>query len=72
MRVNTISPGHIGTELLQAPALKPLLGEWASLTPQRRVGTPEELKGIAVYLPSDAASYTTGSDVVVDGGYTLV
>ncbi|MGO1563118.1 MAG: SDR family oxidoreductase [Actinomycetaceae bacterium] len=72
VRVNTISPGYIGTELLQAPALKPLLEEWASLTPQRRVGTPEELKGIAVYLASDAASYTTGSDVVVDGGYTLV
>ncbi|MGC5616274.1 SDR family oxidoreductase [Georgenia sp. Z1491] len=72
VRVNTISPGYIGTELLQAPALKPLLEEWASLTPQRRVGTPEELKGIAVYLASDAASYTTGTDVVVDGGYTLV
>jgi len=71
VRVNTISPGYIGTELLQSETLRPLLEQWAEITPQRRVGRPEELKGIAVYLASDASSYATGSDVVVDGGYTL-
>lgn len=72
VRVNTISPGYIGTELLQAEELKPLRKQWEELTPQRRVGRPDELQGIAVYLASDASSYATGADFVVDGGYTAV
>lgn len=72
VRVNSISPGYIGTELLQSDDLRPLLKQWEEMTPQRRVGKPEELKGVAVYLASDASTYTTGSDIIVDGGYTLV
>lgn len=72
VRVNTISPGYIGTDLLQSDALRPLLEKWAEMTPQRRVGKPDELKGIAIYLASGASSYATGSDFIVDGGYTLV
>lgn len=72
VRVNTISPGYIGTDLLQSDALRPLTEQWVRATPQQRIGKPEELKGIAVYLASEASSYATGSDVIVDGGYTLV
>ena len=72
VRVNTISPGYIGTELLQAEDLRPLRQQWEQLTPQRRVGRPDELQGIAVYLASEASSYATGADFVVDGGYTAV
>lgn len=70
VRVNSISPGYIGTELLQSEELAPLRKEWEDLTPQRRVGSPDELRGIAVYLASDASSYATASDFIVDGGYT--
>ena len=37
----------------------------------KRIGAPEELVGIAVYLASDASSYVTGQNIIVDGGYSL-
>lgn len=70
VRVTTISPGYIGTELLRFDALAPLREEWEGLTPQRRVASPDELKGIATYLASDASSYATAAGFIVDGGYT--
>lgn len=73
VRVNAVSPGYIGTELItEAPALEPLIEQWTAVTPQKRMGEPEELQGIYLYLASDASSYTTGSDFIVDGGYTAI
>lgn len=73
IRVNTISPGYIGTDLLyKNEKLKPLIAEWEAATPQKRLGKPEELQAIALFLASDVSSYATGSDFIVDGGYTLV
>jgi len=70
IRVNSISPGYMKTEMVLSsmPALFPT---WESLTPMGRLGNPEELRGALIYLASDAASYTTGHDLVVDGGYTI-
>jgi sorbose reductase len=45
---------------------------WKSMSPLRRPGEPEELWGVLVLLVSDAASFVTGSDFVVDGGFTCV
>jgi len=73
VRVNSISPGYIATDLvLNAPLLRPLIEQWNALTPVRRMGRPDELQAIAVYLAGDASSFTTGSDFIVDGGYTCV
>ena len=72
VRVNSISPGYMATALVNDDDLKPLIGEWEERTPMKRIGEPEELKGVAVYLASEASTFTTGSDIVVDGGYTLV
>lgn len=71
VRVNSISPGYIATELtLNAPKLAPLIEGWKEMTPVGRMGTPEELQAIAVYLAGDASDFTTGSDFVIDGGFT--
>ena len=71
VRVNSISPGYIGTELtLNSPTLKPLIQMWNEMAPLKRMGKPEELQGIAVYLAGDASSFTTGSDFIIDGAFT--
>lgn len=73
VRVNTISPGYIGTDLaLNSPTLKPLVKEWESMSPMHRIGKPEELQAIAVYLASDASPFTTGSDFIIDGAFSCV
>jgi NAD(P)-dependent dehydrogenase (short-subunit alcohol dehydrogenase family) len=73
VRVNSISPGYIGTDLvLTNPSLKPLIAKWEELSPMKRIGTPEELQTLILYLASDASSFTTGSDFVVDGAFTAI
>lgn len=71
VRVNTISPGYMATEMtVNDPNLKPLISQWEKLIPVGRMGQPEELEAIAVYLAGDMSSYTTGADFRIDGAYT--
>lgn len=71
VRVNCISPGYIGTELtLNSPSLQPLIEQWNAMAPLGRMGRPEELQSICVYLAGDTSSFTTGSDFIVDGAFT--
>lgn len=71
VRVNCISPGYIGTELtLNSPTLVPLIEKWNEMAPLGRLGKPEELQSICVYLAGDTSTFTTGSDFVVDGAFT--
>lgn len=71
VRVNSISPGYIGTELtLNSPTLVPLIEQWNAMAPMGRMGKPEELESICVYLAGDTSSFTTGSDFVIDGAFT--
>ena len=73
VRVNCISPGYIGTDLtLNSPTLIPLIEQWNTVAPMHRLGKPEELQAIAVYLASDASPFTTGSDFVIDGAFTCI
>jgi NAD(P)-dependent dehydrogenase (short-subunit alcohol dehydrogenase family) len=68
IRVNSVSPGYILTELVEPLAEYHAL--WEPKIPLGRIGRPEELTGLYLYLASAASSYMTGSDVVIDGGYT--
>lgn len=72
VRVNAIAPGYMRTELVdQVLEENPEMAEtWLENTPMGRLGRPEELRELVVYLASEASSYMTGSTVVMDGGYT--
>jgi NAD(P)-dependent dehydrogenase (short-subunit alcohol dehydrogenase family) len=71
IRVNAIAPGIIDTKFAAALIENPvLMGQINAMTPLGRPGQPEEIVGAALYLASDASSYTTGSVIVCDGGTT--
>ncbi|KAF3179295.1 Sorbose reductase sou1 [Orbilia oligospora] len=70
-RVNIVSPGYIATEALGA-APDPMRVAWKGRTPMGREGSMNEIKGAYVYLASDSSSFATGTEVVLDGGYTSV
>ncbi|KAK9322400.1 L-xylulose reductase [Lipomyces orientalis] len=67
-RVNSISPGYIDTGLSDFVDQK-VQDLWLSMIPMGRDGEAKELKGAYVYLCSDASSYMTGADLLIDGGY---
>jgi NAD(P)-dependent dehydrogenase (short-subunit alcohol dehydrogenase family) len=70
IRVNAVAPGYVKTEM--APVDRPeFRRHWIEDTPQQRYALPEEIAPSVVFLASDAASFITGSVLVIDGGYTL-
>jgi gluconate 5-dehydrogenase len=73
VRANVIAPGGFLTDPTRRWFQeKPELREtFESMVPMARLGEPEEIGPLALYLASDASSYMTGSVVVIDGGYTL-
>ncbi|KAF2455679.1 hypothetical protein BDY21DRAFT_350031 [Lineolata rhizophorae] len=69
-RANSISPGYMATEISDFIPQE-TKNIWKSKIPMGREGEAFELKGAFLYLASDASSYTTGADILVDGGYAL-
>lgn len=69
IRVNGIGPGSIETEVFKAVADNPeALNKILSRTPLERVGRPEEVASVAVFLASEESSYITGQTIYPDGG----
>jgi len=65
--VNTVSPGYIGTEMVRA--VKPeVLDKIVATIPVKRLGAPEEIASIVVWLASDEAAFATGADFSLNGG----
>ena len=72
IRVNSISPGYMNTILNEGDGLEAARKIWANRTPMGRMGEREELCGAVLLLASNAGSYITGADIVVDGGQTVL
>ncbi|MDD3252400.1 MAG: SDR family oxidoreductase [Lachnospiraceae bacterium] len=76
VRCNSVSPGYMsqgmsnvkGRSAQPDPDVQKLMMD---MSPMKRVGTPEELAGAVLYLASDAASFTTGIDIMVNGGFHI-
>jgi NAD(P)-dependent dehydrogenase (short-subunit alcohol dehydrogenase family) len=72
IQVNAIAPGFIQTQFSAAIWNNPQFNEMVTRQiPQKRMGTPDELTGIALYLAAAASSFTTGATFVVDGGQLI-
>ncbi|KAI0407006.1 putative short-chain dehydrogenase [Xylaria palmicola] len=67
-RVNIVSPGFFDTKMGASPLA---INEAYRMAVLGRQGHVKEIKGLYLYLASDASTYTTGSDIIIDGGYVL-
>jgi NAD(P)-dependent dehydrogenase (short-subunit alcohol dehydrogenase family) len=75
IRVNSVHPGYIRTKMFETDvaafgSLEAKLAKVGSLHPIGRIGQPEEIAAGIVFLASDESSFMTGSELVIDGGYT--
>lgn len=75
IRVNTLSPGPVDTPIIDAQAgsleaAEEFRKQAAAHVPMARIGRPEELAAAALFLASDESSFSTATDLVVDGGWT--
>ncbi len=77
IRVNTLSPGAIETSIIDGPLKTKDEADgarkmFAGMTPLGRMGRPAEMAAAALFLASDESSFSTGMDLVADGGVTQV
>ena len=75
VRVNSISPGYTRTALVDRFIAEPVGAEkyplWMERTPMGRMAEVDDLVGAMVYLASEASDFTTGHDIIIDGGYSV-
>lgn len=70
IRVNTVSPGYVRTGMARGVVSSRTAEQFIDDIPMRRLAHPDELVGPVVFLLSDASSYVTGTELLVDGGVT--
>ena len=71
IRINNILPGAINTPMFDRLGGPDALATLAAFTPLRRVGSPDEVGDVAVWLSTDEARFVTGQSILVDGGFTI-
>lgn len=72
IRCNAVGPGYIETPLLTDHLNKDMMEAVASKSTMNRLGTPQEIAELVTFLSSEKSSFTTGSYVIADGGYTSI
>lgn len=74
IRINSISPGGIEGKIAgkKKKQTKKFVNRYSKRTPLKRMGVPSDIAPATIFLASDASSYITGSNVVIDGGWTIV
>mgnify|MGYP001204179540 FL=1 len=69
VRVNSISPGYTKTPMNLRPEMVDQVKIFENDTPMKRMASPDEIVGPAIFLATDSSSFCTGIDVIVDGGF---
>jgi NAD(P)-dependent dehydrogenase (short-subunit alcohol dehydrogenase family) len=74
VRVNAIAPGYFLSDMTRSAIAEhpEWARQWLAGVPAGRMGEPDDLAGLVVYLASDASSYVVGASIVIDGGYSVV
>ncbi|WP_395647665.1 SDR family NAD(P)-dependent oxidoreductase [Terricaulis sp.] len=70
VRVNLVLPGALDVSMIKDAAASPGKSSFSERVPLRRVATSDEIARVVIFLASDAASYVTGAELTVDGGYS--
>ncbi len=70
--VNTVSPGFFETELTKSILGKNGIKEMSSLVPMKRLGKPDELANLILWLSSEYNTYISGQNIIIDGGFSRV
>ena len=71
IRVNSISPGYFPKKRPGVPERPDYIHEIVERTPMHRIGQPDEITGAVIYLASNASSFVTGQNLIVDGGWSV-
>ena len=71
INVNSIVPGIIKTDIIKDYKDKNLMNRMLKIMPLKKIGYPEDIVGAAIFLASKSSDYITGTDIIVDGGFSL-
>jgi NAD(P)-dependent dehydrogenase (short-subunit alcohol dehydrogenase family) len=72
IRVNVLTPGQVATPLMEEVMDAEMKAQFESMIPRGKMGSPEEIAAVALFLASDDSSYVNGMELVVDGGVSMI
>jgi NAD(P)-dependent dehydrogenase (short-subunit alcohol dehydrogenase family) len=72
IRVNVLTPGQVATPILEQVMDEQMKAQFESMIPRGKMGRPEEIASVALFLASDDSSYVNGMELVVDGGVSAI